>query len=152
MVTAPAIIHAKYDHLDFDLQENPVALQLGGSDPAQLRHCAKLAEERGYHEINLNVGCPSDRVQNGMFGADVYKRQSVPNASELNRELSHRPNPQRKEAPIAAPALIRKIDWNIYLIPKISAKCLATASSLLNPISSSSGQASFKRESAFAIT
>ena len=77
---------------------------------------------------------------------------SVPNASELNRELSHRPNPQRKEAPIAAPALTRKIDWNIYLIPKISAKCLATASSLLNPISSSSGQASFKRESAFAIT
>ena len=69
MVTAPAIIHAKYDHLDFDLQENPVALQLGGSDPAQLKHCAKLAEERGYHEINLNVGCPSDRVQNGMFGA-----------------------------------------------------------------------------------
>ena len=64
MVTAPAIIHAKYDHLDFDLQEYPVALQLGGSDPAQLRHCAKLAEERGYHEINLNVGCPSDRVQN----------------------------------------------------------------------------------------
>ena len=47
----------------FDLQENPVALQLGGSDPAQLKHCAKLAEERGYHEINLNVGCPSDRVQ-----------------------------------------------------------------------------------------
>ena len=62
MVTAPAIIHAKYDHLDFDLQENPVALQLGGSDPAQLKHCAKLAEERGYHEINLNLGCPSGTV------------------------------------------------------------------------------------------
>ncbi|OOF61891.1 tRNA dihydrouridine(20/20a) synthase DusA [Rodentibacter pneumotropicus] len=69
MVTAPAIIHAKYDLLGFDPRENPVALQLGGSDPEQLKYCAKLAEDRGYHEINLNVGCPSDRVQNGMFGA-----------------------------------------------------------------------------------
>lgn len=69
MVTTQAIIHAKYDHLDFDTTEQPVALQLGGSDPAQLKHCAKLAEQRGYNEINLNVGCPSDRVQNGMFGA-----------------------------------------------------------------------------------
>ena len=63
MVTAPAIIHAKYDHLDFDLQENPVALQLGGSDPEQLRYCAKLAEERGYHEINLNVGFLCDFIE-----------------------------------------------------------------------------------------
>ena len=69
MITAPAIIHAKYDLLAFDPAENPVALQLGGSDPTQLAHCAKLVEERGYAEINLNVGCPSDRVQNGMFGA-----------------------------------------------------------------------------------
>ncbi|MDU8923324.1 tRNA dihydrouridine(20/20a) synthase DusA [Pasteurellaceae bacterium LIM206] len=69
MVTAPAIIHAKYDHLAFHSAENPVALQLGGSDPEQLQHCAKLAEQRGYREINLNVGCPSDRVQNGKFGA-----------------------------------------------------------------------------------
>ncbi len=50
-------------------EEHPIALQLGGSDPAQLAHCAKLAEARGYDEINLNVGCPSDRVQNGRFGA-----------------------------------------------------------------------------------
>ena len=69
MITAPAIIHAKYDLLAFDPAENPVALQLGGSDPTQLAHCAKLVKERGYAEINLNVGCPSDRVQNGMFGA-----------------------------------------------------------------------------------
>lgn len=69
MITAPAILHAKYDLLAFDSQENPVALQLGGSDPEQLAKCAKLVEERGYAEINLNVGCPSDRVQNGMFGA-----------------------------------------------------------------------------------
>ena len=69
MITAPAIIHAKYDLLEYDPAENPVALQLGGSDPKQLAHCAKLVEERGYAEVNLNVGCPSDRVQNGMFGA-----------------------------------------------------------------------------------
>lgn len=77
MVTAPAIIHAKYDHLDFDPRENPVALQLGGSDPAQLQHCAKLAEARGYQEINLNVGCPSDRVQNGMFGACLMAKADL---------------------------------------------------------------------------
>lgn len=69
MVTAPAIIYAKYDHLLFQPAELPVALQLGGSDPQQLAVCAQLAEQRGYSEINLNVGCPSDRVQNGMFGA-----------------------------------------------------------------------------------
>lgn len=69
MITAPAILHAKYDLLAYDQAENPVALQLGGSDPEQLAKCAKLVEERGYAEINLNVGCPSDRVQNGMFGA-----------------------------------------------------------------------------------
>ena len=59
------------------MQENPVALQLGGSDPTQLKHCAKLAEERGYHEINLNVGCPSDRVQNGMFGACLMAKADL---------------------------------------------------------------------------
>ncbi|OOF70760.1 tRNA dihydrouridine(20/20a) synthase DusA [Rodentibacter caecimuris] len=69
MVTASAIIHAKYDHLLFNIEEQPLALQLGGSNPEELAHCAKLAEQRGYQEINLNLGCPSDRVQNGMFGA-----------------------------------------------------------------------------------
>lgn len=69
MVTTGAIIHGKGDYLAFGEQEHPVALQLGGSNPADLAHCAKLAEARGYDEINLNVGCPSDRVQNGMFGA-----------------------------------------------------------------------------------
>ena len=77
MVTTQAIIHAKYDHLAFDLAEQPVALQLGGSDPAQLAHCAKLAEQRGYQEINLNVGCPSDRVQNGMFGACLMAKADL---------------------------------------------------------------------------
>lgn len=69
MVTTGAIIHGKGDYLAYSEEEHPVALQLGGSDPAALAHCAKLAEQRGYDEINLNVGCPSDRVQNGMFGA-----------------------------------------------------------------------------------
>lgn len=77
MVTTQAIIHAKYDHLDFDPAEQLVALQLGGSDPAQLKHCAQLAEQRGYQEINLNVGCPSDRVQNGMFGACLMAKAEL---------------------------------------------------------------------------
>ncbi len=69
MVTTGAIIHGKGDYLAYSEAEHPVALQLGGSDPAALAQCAKLAEERGYDEVNLNVGCPSDRVQNGRFGA-----------------------------------------------------------------------------------
>ncbi|MCC8421750.1 tRNA dihydrouridine(20/20a) synthase DusA [Photorhabdus thracensis] len=69
MVTTGAIIHGKGDYLAYNKEENPIALQLGGSDPQALAHCAQIAQERGYDEINLNVGCPSDRVQNGRFGA-----------------------------------------------------------------------------------
>ena len=69
MVTTGAIIHGKGDFLAYNEEEHPLALQLGGSNPVDLARCAKLAAERGYDEINLNVGCPSDRVQNGMFGA-----------------------------------------------------------------------------------
>ncbi len=69
MVTTGAIIYGKGDFLAYNEEEHPVALQLGGSNPIDLARCAKLAQERGYDEINLNVGCPSDRVQNGMFGA-----------------------------------------------------------------------------------
>lgn len=69
MVTTGAILFGKGDYLTFNAEEHPVSLQLGGSDPVSLAKCAKLAEQRGYDEINLNVGCPSDRVQNGMFGA-----------------------------------------------------------------------------------
>lgn len=69
MVTTGAILYGKGDFLQFSQPEHPVALQLGGSNPADLAKCAQLAAERGYDEINLNVGCPSDRVQNGMFGA-----------------------------------------------------------------------------------
>ncbi|MDL5025606.1 tRNA dihydrouridine(20/20a) synthase DusA [Vibrio sp. TMPB1044] len=69
MVTTGAILHGKGDFLEYSEQEHPLALQLGGSNPVDLAACAKLAGERGYDEVNLNVGCPSDRVQNGRFGA-----------------------------------------------------------------------------------
>ncbi len=69
MVTTGAIIHGKGDYLAYNQQEHPLALQLGGSNSADLATCAKIAAERGYDEINLNVGCPSDRVQSGRFGA-----------------------------------------------------------------------------------
>ncbi|MDX5628757.1 MULTISPECIES: tRNA dihydrouridine(20/20a) synthase DusA [unclassified Brenneria] len=69
MVTTGAIIHGKGDYLAYSEEEHPLALQLGGSDPEALAQCARLAEQRGYDEVNLNVGCPSDRVQNGRFGA-----------------------------------------------------------------------------------
>ncbi len=70
MVTTGALLHGDSDRfLHFNAAEHPVALQLGGSDPVALAECAKMAEQWGYAEVNLNVGCPSDRVQNGMFGA-----------------------------------------------------------------------------------
>jgi len=70
MVTTGALMHGDVArHLDFDVAEQPVALQLGGSDPADLAHCAHLAQRWGYAEVNLNCGCPSERVQRGTFGA-----------------------------------------------------------------------------------
>jgi tRNA-dihydrouridine synthase A len=69
MITTGAILQGKGDYLAYNEQEHPVALQLGGSNAVDLAACAKLAAERGYDEVNLNVGCPSDRVQNGRFGA-----------------------------------------------------------------------------------
>ena len=70
MVTTGAIIYGdQHRHLDFNAEEHPVALQLGGSDPADLARCAKNAQDWGYDEINLNCGCPSERVQRGSFGA-----------------------------------------------------------------------------------
>lgn len=70
MVVADAIIHGPRERLlSFDGTEHPLALQLGGSDPAKLAEAVRIAEPYGYDEINLNVGCPSDRVQSGTFGA-----------------------------------------------------------------------------------
>ncbi len=70
MVTTGALLHAEPARfLDYDECEHPLALQLGGSDPSDLAACAKMAEQWRYDEVNLNCGCPSDRVQNGRFGA-----------------------------------------------------------------------------------
>jgi len=70
MVTSGAVLHGNREKLlTFNRAEHPVALQLGGSDPEDLARCARVAEEWGYDEVNLNVGCPSDRVQRGRFGA-----------------------------------------------------------------------------------
>ena len=69
MVTTGAILHGKDDRLAFNTEEHSVALQLGGNDPDELSKCCVIAEDYGYDEINLNVGCPSDRVQSGSFGA-----------------------------------------------------------------------------------
>lgn len=70
MVTTGAILHGDMArHLDFDAEEQPIILQLGGSNPEQLAQCSKIAEQWGYAGVNLNVGCPSDRVQNNKIGA-----------------------------------------------------------------------------------
>src|ERR1700730_17226053 len=70
MITAPAILRGDRARLlDFDPEEHPVALQLGGSDPKELAVAARAGEDAGYDEINLNCGCPSDRVASGSFGA-----------------------------------------------------------------------------------
>ena len=70
MVTIGAIIHGSASrHLDYSNQEHPIVLQLGGSNPQDLAICTKMAEDWGYDEVNLNVGCPSDRVQNNKIGA-----------------------------------------------------------------------------------
>jgi tRNA-dihydrouridine synthase A len=74
MVTAPALVRGGALHLlDHDPAEHPVALQLGGSDPVELAQAARLGQAAGYDEINLNCGCPSDRVQSGTFGAVLMK-------------------------------------------------------------------------------
>ncbi len=78
MVTAAALVRGRATHLlDFDPAEHPVALQLGGSDPGELAEATALGVERGYDEINLNVGCPSDRVQSGCFGAVLMERPAL---------------------------------------------------------------------------
>ena len=70
MVTTGALLHGNVErHLAFSAEEHPVAAQLGGSEPEELAKCAKLVEQYGYDEVNLNIGCPSERVQRGAFGA-----------------------------------------------------------------------------------
>jgi len=77
MVTTGAIIYGKGDYLGFNTEEHPVAVQLGGSAPSDMAKCAELSQERGYDEVNINVGCPSDRVKNGSFGACLMAQPDV---------------------------------------------------------------------------
>ncbi|MEQ9563252.1 MAG: tRNA dihydrouridine(20/20a) synthase DusA [Woeseiaceae bacterium] len=78
MVTAAALIHGNAAALlQFNVEEHPVALQLGGSDPRMMAEAARMGEAEGYDEININVGCPSDRVQSGQFGACLMARPEL---------------------------------------------------------------------------
>ncbi len=78
MVTTGALIHGDSNSfLQYDQSEHPIACQLGGSDPVDLALCSRMVEDAGYDEVNLNVGCPSDRVQNGAFGACLMAKPSL---------------------------------------------------------------------------
>lgn len=78
MVTTGALLYGDIPrHLQFNAEETPLALQLGGSDPKDLAHCARLGQQWGYGEINLNCGCPSERVQRGAFGACLMDEPSL---------------------------------------------------------------------------
>lgn len=78
MVVADAVIHGDRDYLiGFDAVEHPVALQIGGSDPAKLAEAARIGADYGYDEININIGCPSDRVQSGAFGACLMQEPEL---------------------------------------------------------------------------
>ena len=78
MITTGALIHGdRQRFLKFDDVEHPLAIQLGGSNPDDLAVCAKMAEDEGYDEVNLNIGCPSDRVQNGQFGACLMSNKNL---------------------------------------------------------------------------
>lgn len=78
MLTTGALVHGNMTRfLDYNPEEHPVALQLGGSEPSDLAHCAKLAQKWGYDEVNLNCGCPSERVQRGAFGACLMNEATL---------------------------------------------------------------------------
>jgi tRNA-dihydrouridine synthase A len=90
MITCGALLHGDVEqHLAFDRAEHPVGLQLGGSDPEDLARCAKLGADYGYDEINLNIGCPSERVQKGAFGACLMAEPALVAqcVSRISREV-----------------------------------------------------------------
>ena len=88
MITTGAILHGDRERLlGFDAAEHPVALQLVGSDPSALADCAKIGADWGYDEINLNVGCPSDRVQSGRFGACLMAEADLVINNNSNFEM-----------------------------------------------------------------
>lgn len=93
MVTTGALIYGdRPRHLDFSPQEHPIALQLGGDNPQHLADCARMGQDWGYDEVNLNVGCPSNRVQNGSFGACLMKEpERVARAVEAMRQATDLP-------------------------------------------------------------
>lgn len=87
MVTANAVIHGDRERLiGFDAREHPLALQLGGSDPALMAKAAEIAQSFGYHEVNINCGCPSDRVQSGFFGACLMREPKL--VADCYREMA----------------------------------------------------------------
>ncbi len=106
MITTGALLHGDVDrHLRFDPSEHPIALQLGGSEPDDLARCARIAERYGYDEINLNIGCPSERVQRGAFGACLMAEpplvaacvEAMRNATPLPVSVKHRTGIDRTE-------------------------------------------------------
>jgi tRNA-dihydrouridine synthase A len=107
MVTTGALLHGDVPrHLGFSAEEHPLALQLGGSEPADLAACAKLAKDWGYDEINLNCGCPSERVQRGAFGACLMAEaplvadcvKAMRDAVDLEVTVKHRIGIERGES------------------------------------------------------
>ena len=108
MVSTGALLHGDVArHLDFSAEEHPLALQLGGSEPADLAACAKLAQRWGYDEVNLNCGCPSERVQRGAFGACLMAEPALVaqcvaamrDATDLPVTVKHRIGIGRIESP-----------------------------------------------------
>src|SRR6476469_6903616 len=107
MVTTGALLHGDVPrHLDFGMGEHPVALQLGGSEPTELAHCARLGQQWGYDEINLNCGCPSERVQKGAFGACLMAEpqlvadcvKAMRDAVDIDVTVKHRIGLDRQES------------------------------------------------------
>src|SRR5499433_641068 len=114
MLTTGAVLHGDRARLlGFDPAEHPLALQLGGSDPQALAQCARIAEDFGYDEINLNVGCPSDRVQEGRFGAARRPRTAdrlVSGDSDLIYQTAHQTAKYRGKKPRTRPRNSPNID------------------------------------------
>ena len=78
MITTGALIHGNYKQfLKYNSDEHPIGIQLGGNNPKELLECAHMAENEGYDEVNLNIGCPSDRVQKGKFGSSLMNENDL---------------------------------------------------------------------------
>jgi len=118
MVTAPALVRGRALHLlDYNPEEHPVALQLGGSDPKELAEATRLGASAGYDEINLNVGCPSDRVQSGTFGAVLMRQpqlvadcvKAMQDASDIEVTVKCRIGVDEQEPKVILPDFLEKV-------------------------------------------